>query len=92
MANALKTEVPQNCIRWSREVGAGFLGRNGEGACSGVELYAYHRVSGPAAGRGVQITPFTGKGDRARAFIEVPNQNLRDLIKALTLIADEQGL
>lgn len=92
MGQVTKTEVPQNCIRWSREVGAGFLGRNGEGACTGVELYPYHRNTGPAAGKGVQITPFTGKGDRARAFIEVPNQNLRQLIDALTAIAEEQGL
>ncbi len=80
------------CIRWSKELGSGFTGRNGSFACSGVELYVYHRMTGPEAGKGVQVTPFTGKGDIARCFIEIPNQSLREVIKQLTEIADEQGL
>jgi hypothetical protein len=53
-----------------------FLGRNGQMKCGGLTLTT-------TAANSVMIEPFTSKGSVGRALLEVPNEDVPALIKAL---------
>lgn len=61
-------------ITFSRNVE--FLGRNGLFKQSGISVAT-------VIGNRVMLEPITSKGDIGRASLEIPNENVVDVIKAL---------
>lgn len=63
-------------LRWKKSV-TSFLGRNGCFKCSGVEIL-------PLTGQGtLTISALTGRGDIARCNIEVPIEDIPQLVSEL---------
>ncbi len=80
------SQQDNNTVRWGKERGALFLGRNGEFSCTGIDAYVLQSTTREHA---VMITPFTGRGDLARCNIEIPASQLRAVIKLLEEKATE---
>lgn len=58
-----------------------FVGRNGRGSCSGVEIVA------SAIRDRVTLAPINGRGQRANAYIQVPVEQIPKLIELLQAYA-----
>ena len=52
------------CVRWPRDERLNFLGRNGYGLCTGLDVFAFDQV--------VELRPITSRNRIGRAEICVP--------------------
>lgn len=64
-------------LLWANGLITRFLGRNGVGKCSGVEVY-YSDWDNT-----VTLSPYTSKGEIARCSITIPASEVKGLIEAL---------
>ena len=66
-------------IRWQRDERLNFLGRNGYGLCTGLDVFAFDRV--------LEIWPITSKNQIGRAEICMPVAAIPAVIALLRRIA-----
>lgn len=64
-------------IKWDKEKGASFEGRNGMGICTGVEVWHKERENF------ICIQPITSRGRHARCLIDIPTEALPELFDAI---------
>ena len=72
-----------NNINWGDKK-MSYLGRNGSGKCEGISIFATSIFSFPS----VILEPINSKGQIARAAIEIPKENIGEVINALSQCAN----
>jgi hypothetical protein len=56
--------------------------RNGTVKCAGVEVTTFDKIAAPYTAF-ISIAPVTGKGNVANAYIQIPMENIDELITLL---------
>jgi len=81
-------------VKFSKRI-THFLGRNGYGKCTGIELHktSYNpEADGTKQGGTVWFTPYTSKGQPARCEFSVPIEDIPEIIKNLKFYVDNEEI